>query len=91
MFLEATKRLSSLVPEEALAQGFLFPHLKNIRVVSKEIAIEVCRVAFDQGLARVRPPANERALRSMVQEAMYWPKYQPLIDVSTAELLGQQL
>ncbi len=66
MFLAASHRLCSLVPEEALEQGHLFPHLKNCRVVSKEIAIDICKVAFEKGLAQVEPPTSERHLRTWV-------------------------
>ena len=56
----------------SLAAGTLFPPLKDIRSVSHQIAVEVARVAYRDGLASVPEPAD---LAAQVWAAMYEPTY----------------
>lgn len=72
MFLEAARALADLVSEQDLAAGTLYPPLANIRQVSLAIAVAVAEKAWQQGLARVKRPANVEA---MISSQMYDPNY----------------
>ncbi len=72
MFFAAARTLTSLVAAEALAQGRLFPPLSDIRRVSAAIAVEVMRVAYQEGLAARPHPAS---LEQLVAENMYDARY----------------
>lgn len=70
MFLVAAKKLATLVSEEDLAQGSLFPALSDIRPVSVKIGAAVAAYAYDNGLAGNERPAD---LEKAVDEFMYRP------------------
>jgi malate dehydrogenase (oxaloacetate-decarboxylating)(NADP+) len=76
MFFAAARALASLVTEDDLAQGRVFPPLDRIREVSATIAAAVAEVAYRQDLAtKPRPgdiPAYIRSLR-------YEPRYQSYV------------
>ena len=75
MFLAAARTLASLVTEESLAEGRLFPPLSEIRRVSAAIAVEVMRVAYQEELARrPRPASLERLVAENMYDAVY-PDY----------------
>jgi malate dehydrogenase (oxaloacetate-decarboxylating)(NADP+) len=75
MFAAAARTLASLVTEEALTSGVLFPPLSSIRDVSMSIAVAVARVAFASGLATVATPHDlEGFVRAQVFEPVY-PSY----------------
>ena len=76
MFAVAAKTLADLVSEEDLAMGRIYPSLGRIREVSKAIAVEVVRIAYERGLAR-RPRPN--SIEDAVAAAMYEPVYQALV------------
>ncbi len=70
MFLTAAKTLAQLVSEEDLAKGRIYPSLKMIRKVSLAIAVAVAEVAYAQGLADEKRPAD---LSAFIQAKMYQP------------------
>jgi malate dehydrogenase (oxaloacetate-decarboxylating)(NADP+) len=72
MFMAAARTLAAQVTAADLAQGSLFPPLKNVRDVSAHIAAAVFTVALREGLAGVPEPAN---LLEFVQSHMYEPGY----------------
>ncbi len=72
MFMAAARTLAAQVTAADLAQGSLFPPLKNVRDVSAQIAAEVFTVALREGLADVPQPAN---LLEFVKSHMYEPGY----------------
>ena len=76
MFSAAARILASMVLDEALAIGRIYPGLSRIREVSRAIAIEVARIAFERGLARRERPAN---LEEAITAAMYQPVYRSLV------------
>lgn len=76
MFAAAARTLAGLVTPEDLAMGRIYPSLTRIREVSRAIAIEVAKIAFDRGLARTARPDD---LAAAVSAAMYEPVYQSLI------------
>jgi malate dehydrogenase (oxaloacetate-decarboxylating)(NADP+) len=76
MFAAAARTLASLVTEDDLAMGRIYPSLSRIREVSRAIAIEVATMAFDRGLARVERPAD---IAAAVTDAMFEPHYVSLL------------
>jgi malate dehydrogenase (oxaloacetate-decarboxylating)(NADP+) len=76
MFTEAARTLAALVTPEDLAMGRIYPSLTRIREVSRAIAIEVAKIAFERGLARAPRPDD---LAAAVSAAMYEPVYQSLL------------
>ena len=76
MFFVAAKVLASLVTDQDLAAGRIFPALQRIREVSAAIAVAVARVAYARGLTSVPCPAD---LPALVQAEMYEPTYRSYV------------
>jgi malate dehydrogenase (oxaloacetate-decarboxylating)(NADP+) len=72
MFAAAARTLAATVTEDDLAMGRIYPSLSRIRDVSRAIAVEVARIAYDRGLARAPRPDD---LDAAVAAAMYEPIY----------------
>jgi malate dehydrogenase (oxaloacetate-decarboxylating)(NADP+) len=72
MFFVAANVLASLVTEQDLAAGRVFPDLQRIRKVSASIACAVAKVAFQRGLTQMLCPED---LPSYVHAQMYDPTY----------------
>ena len=72
MFLAAAEALSSLVTEEEIARGSVYPSLTRVRQVSLSIAVAVCRVAMQEGLVVKKMPED---LDGYIQSLMYEPDY----------------
>jgi malate dehydrogenase (oxaloacetate-decarboxylating)(NADP+) len=70
MFMAAARTLAGQVTAEDLAQGSLYPPLKNVRDVSAHIAVAVAAIALRDGLAGIPEPAN---LLEFVRSHMYEP------------------
>ena len=72
MFLKSAQMLASLVGEEDLSIGRIFPALSKIRDVSIKIAVAVAEEAYKEGLARSTRPADlEADIRSRVFNPQY--------------------
>jgi malate dehydrogenase (oxaloacetate-decarboxylating)(NADP+) len=72
LLLAAAETLADQVTEADLAQGKLYPSLKNIRQVSHAIACRVANLVYELGLTRKRRPTN---LEDRIRKNMYDPKY----------------
>jgi malate dehydrogenase (oxaloacetate-decarboxylating)(NADP+) len=72
MFFAAATTLASLVTEQDLAAGRVYPDLQRIRKVSASIACAVARVAFQRGLTTMLSPED---LSAHVHARMYNPAY----------------
>jgi malate dehydrogenase (oxaloacetate-decarboxylating)(NADP+) len=72
MFLAAADTLAGMVSKDDLAQGSLYPPLKDMRAVSAAIATSVADVVFRRGLAGVPQPADTAAF---IRQNMYEPNY----------------
>ncbi|HET7535962.1 MAG TPA: malic enzyme-like NAD(P)-binding protein, partial [Candidatus Didemnitutus sp.] len=72
MFYVAARTLASLVTEEDLKVGRIYPDLRRIRSVSAAIGAAVANVAFQRGLTRLARPEK---LDEFVRDAMYDPHY----------------
>jgi malic enzyme len=67
----ASKTLASLVTDEELESGLLFPAVTRLRSVSYAVALAVAREAERAGVARV--PGEE--LENAVAQAIWDPDY----------------
>ncbi|KOR30240.1 malate dehydrogenase [Achromatium sp. WMS2] len=74
MFYVAAKTLAGEVSDEMLAVGQLYPDLRQIRDISTEIALAVCKVAFSDGSAGIERPVD---LLGHIRAKMYQPHYLP--------------
>jgi len=73
MFLKAAQTLASLVSEEDLAMGRVYPALSKVREVSIHIATAVAEEAYRSGLARrARPDDIEADIRARVFNPNYY-------------------
>ncbi len=74
MFFVAAQTLATLVSEDDVAQGRIYPQLANIRQVSAHIAAAVAKVAYARGLA-TQPLGNPDHLFAKIQAQMFVPEY----------------
>lgn len=72
LFLTAAKSLANQVRQEDLDQGNIYPQLKNLRNISKFVAIDVIHKAQELGVAKAELPDN---LEQYIQDYMYDPTY----------------
>ena len=72
LFLAAAETLSILVSNKELSSGQLYPSIKDIKKVSKEIAITVAKKAFSEGLTNMAIPQN---IESSLDRIIYNPVY----------------
>jgi malate dehydrogenase (oxaloacetate-decarboxylating)(NADP+) len=77
MFMAAARALAEHVTKEDLAQGSLYPPLKDIRDASAHIAAEVARVAYRRGFAQAPEPSDALAY---VRSRMYEPSYTSFVS-----------
>lgn len=70
--LMAAKRLASLVSDEDLERGSLYPPLSDIRNITAEVGSAVADYLFDQGLATVQRPAD---MKKAIKEFMWDPMH----------------
>ena len=73
MFSVAAKTLASLVTEEDLASGSVYPDLQRIREVSAKIAVAVAEVVYSRKLTSMPHPKD---LAAYVLAQMYQPEYE---------------
>ena len=72
MFHAAARTLADTVSDAALADGLLYPPLREIRAVSAVIGEAVAEVAWAEGLATAPRPADPgRAVRGLMWEPRY--------------------
>ncbi len=73
MFFAAARALASLVGEEDLAIGRIYPAFSKVREVSAKIAVAVAEVAYARGLAQAPRPDD---LEAHVRSLMFEPEYE---------------
>lgn len=76
MFLAAAHTLATLVTDDDLAKGRLFPSLQHIRMISAQIAVAVAETASSEGIAKRPLPRN---LLADIESHMYQPVYKSYI------------
>jgi malate dehydrogenase (oxaloacetate-decarboxylating)(NADP+) len=72
MFLAASRTLARMVTRDEIADGRVYPCLTRIREVSLQIAIEVAKVAYREGLTDQPEPAD---LAKEISSRMFQPEY----------------
>ena len=72
LFLAAAETLSILVSDKELSSGQLYPSIKDIKKVSKEIAITVAKKVFSEGLTNMAIPQD---IESSLDRIIYNPVY----------------
>ncbi len=72
MFVAAAKALASLLREDELAEGRIYPSLKRIHEVSLKIAVAVAEEVYASKLNTLPRPAD---LPAHIQAQMYKPEY----------------
>jgi malate dehydrogenase (oxaloacetate-decarboxylating)(NADP+) len=72
LFLRAAESLAARTTHAELDIGLIYPPISRIHESAVEVAIDVARLIFDRGLARVERPANiGEWIRSMVYDPSY--------------------
>jgi malic enzyme len=75
-FLVAAHTLAGLVTAERLAQGALYPPIRDLRSVSREIAVEVVRsFGTVDGLPLAAGDQGRVDAEAAVDESIWWPEY----------------
>ena len=72
MFIKAARALASLLREDELAEGRIYPSLKRIHEVSLKIAVAVAEEVYATQLADQPRPAD---LTAFIQAQMFQPEY----------------
>ncbi len=72
MFVTAAKSLATLLREEELAEGRIYPSLKRIHEVSLKIAVAVAEEAYATKLTDQTRPAD---LTAFIKSQMFQPEY----------------
>ena len=77
-FLVAAHTLARLVSTERLAQGALYPPIRDLRAVSREIAVEVVRsFGTVDGLPLAAGDQGRAEAEAAVDDSIWWPEYPP--------------
>jgi malate dehydrogenase (oxaloacetate-decarboxylating) len=74
MFYAASQAVSDSVTENQRADGYLLPHLADIRNVSFTVALEVAKQARQEGLGM---NVSDDRLADLIKKAMWKPHYYP--------------
>jgi len=80
LFLAAARALAECARPSA-AQGSLFPSLKNLRQVSREVACRVAQTARDEGLGRT---LDDSQIQTELDRMTWFPEY-PDLELETEE------
>jgi malic enzyme len=79
MFYAAAVKLSNIPTAADHTRGIIYPRVNYIRDVSRQLAIAVCRTAYEEGLAR-EPLANYQYNIEKLVDSHHWsPEYSPII------------
>lgn len=80
LFLAAARALAECARPSA-AQGSLFPSLRNLRQVSREVACRVAQTARDEGLGRT---LDDSQIQTELDRMTWFPEY-PDLELETEE------
>jgi malate dehydrogenase (oxaloacetate-decarboxylating) len=72
MFLAAARALANYTASNSTATGCLYPHLRDLRAVSRLIALRVAQVAREEGTGRT---LDDAALEAAIDAFCWTPKY----------------
>ena len=74
-----------MTPEDA-ANGQVFPHISNIRMVSRKVAVAVIEEAIATGIATQISADDRKDVEDFVARKMYYPEYVPLVEKRTISI-----
>jgi malic enzyme len=72
MFLVAAQALAEFTGTRPAAEGCLYPSLRDLREVSKKIALRVAQKARDEGLGRA---LEDEAIQAAIEDFCWFPDY----------------
>ena len=84
MFIKAARALASLVREDELAEGRVYPALKRIHEVSLTVAVAVAEEIYARNLTSQSRPANLVELIQSHRFHLDYPNYCPAPPLRTA-------
>lgn len=73
MFVAAAEAVAAQVTEADFSDGLIYPRVDNIINVSFNVAVQIARKIFDNGLAGVERPED---IAAFIKSKMYEPHYQ---------------
>ena len=74
MLFRSAETVAAHVSPERLAAGAIYPNVTDLRVVSREIAIQVASEALRAGLS---PLPGSTDVAALIDAAIWWPAYAP--------------
>ena len=74
MFMAASQAISSMMTTEDLERGQVLPAITDVRKVSAQVALAVCRVARESGFGM---RVDDKCLLDRITNAMWNPRYLP--------------
>jgi len=80
LFHASAERIASLLSDEEVHNGILFPRLAELRNVSAQVAAAVVEQATIEGLV-AKPPPDNVDLVDFMRRRMWQPKYDVLVPV----------
>jgi malate dehydrogenase (oxaloacetate-decarboxylating)(NADP+) len=81
MFYVAARALAQSMTQDELDRGLCFPCISRIREVSRSIAVEVCKLAYDRKLATIDDPRRLGGVHRLVESHMFEPEYAELVHI----------
>lgn len=72
MFLAAARELAAFTSAKRLAAGALYPDIKDLRAISRRIALKVALTAREEGVGRV---LNDAAMEKLIESSFWFPDY----------------
>mmetsp|Transcript_912 Transcript_912/g.1924 ORF Transcript_912/g.1924 Transcript_912/m.1924 type:complete len:644 (+) Transcript_912:85-2016(+) len=85
LYIAAKALAECLTPEEA-RNGQVFPHISNIRLVSRRVAVAVIEEAIATGIATKISADDRKDIDAFVAKKMYYPEYVPLVEKRTISI-----
>ena len=79
MFYAAAIELSNTLTPAHHASGIIYPSIGRIREVSRRLAISVCKVAYEEGVAREPLSGHHYDLERLIDTQTWSPEYSPIV------------
>lgn len=86
-FTAAAHAISDMVTQDELKQGLLMPEIKNIRKVTKKVALAVAMAAVKSGVSRpcvysdFQHNNDELRMKTLIDNIRWKPEYLPLVPM----------
>ncbi len=83
MLLAAAGALADSVKEKDLDDGRIFPHVREIPQVSRQVAFAVAKQAWEDGLSKIPEYPSDEALMQAINDRFWDPKYGAIVRVDS--------